>query len=205
MIPNEATVSADNVAASATDPSDVVVNIPRVVDVGTSKSFRTAVALAGDPAPRTIIHLAADNLSSNSAEVTEMTIEDSTPDTFEYLDFTSATVTQYPAGAAQAQLFVCPAPAAPCDSEDEWVAGGTGTPPAPSVLALPGSVPAGEVVGVRVVFTAADGGFIENEPNGGTRGRRHRDGPARDGPLDRPADRGDPDDDDDRQRGRRAR
>jgi uncharacterized repeat protein (TIGR01451 family) len=168
VIHNEATISAGNVAQPATDPSDVIVDIPRVVAAGASKSFSDPSAIAGDPTATTTIHLGGVNQSSNSAEVTSMTIEDSTAATFEYLDFTSATVTQYPAGADQAQLYVCPEASAPCD-ESEWVAGGTGTPPGPSSLslpALPAPVPAGQVVGVRVVFTAADGSFIENGTGG---------------------------------------
>src|SRR5262249_36128890 len=75
-ITNEATISAANVADSATDPSDVVVDIPRVVDVATSKTFSTPSAIAGDPTATTTIHLGADNQSSNSAQVTQMVIED---------------------------------------------------------------------------------------------------------------------------------
>lgn len=170
VIPNGATVSADNVEESATDPSPVVVDIPRVVDVGASKSFSDPSAIAGDPDARTTIELGADNLSSSSAEVTEMTIEDSTTQTWEYLDLVSVTVSQYPAGAEQAQLFVCPSANAPCDSDDDYVAGGTGAPPGPSTLALPGAVPAGDVVGVRVVFTDTDGSFIAPVAGGGTAG-----------------------------------
>ncbi len=168
VIHNEATVSADNVSDSATDPSDVIVEIPRVVHVGTSKSFSNPSAIAGDPNATTTIELGAVNQSSNSAQVDSMVIEDSTAATWKYLDFASATVTQYPAGAVQAQLFLCPSANPPCDSETDYVAGGTGTPPGPSTLALPGGVPAGDVVGVSVVFTAANGGAIENVANGGT-------------------------------------
>ncbi len=168
VIPNEATVSADNVAASATDPSDVTVDIPVVLDVGATKSFTDPSAIAGDPNATTTMQLGGINQSSNSAEVTEMTIEDSTPATFEYLDFTGATVTAFPTGADQAQLYVCPAPG-PCTSDADWVAGGTASPPAPAALSPAPTAP-GDVVGVRVVFTAPDGGFIENEAGGGTAG-----------------------------------
>jgi uncharacterized repeat protein (TIGR01451 family) len=167
VIENEATVSADNVAESATDPSNVIVEVPVTVDAGASKSFSDPSAIAGDTAATTTIQLGGQNLASNSATVNEMVIEESTPATWEYLNFTAATVTQYPAGAEQAQLFVCPAASAPCD-DSEWVAGGTGTPPGPSTLALPGSVPADQVVGVRIVFTATAPQFIENVANGGT-------------------------------------
>jgi uncharacterized repeat protein (TIGR01451 family) len=170
VIHNEATISADNVDDSATDPSDVTVNIPRGVGVETAKSFTDQSAIAGDPNATTTIHISAENRSSSSAQVNRMTIEDSTAATFEYLDFVSATVTQYPAGANQAQLFVCPSASAPCDSDADFVAGGTGSPPGPSTLALPPSVPAGDVVAVRVVFTAPNGSIIQPVGNGGTAG-----------------------------------
>lgn len=166
VIPNQATISAGNVAQSATDPSNVIVNIPRIVGVSTTKAFSDQSAIAGDPDAVTTIELNADNLSSSSAEVTEMTIEDSTPDTFEYLDVTGITVTQYPAGADTATLFVCPEADAPC-SETEWVSAGTGTAPGPSTLTT-APVPADEVVGVRVVFTAPAGGFIAPVADGGS-------------------------------------
>jgi hypothetical protein len=70
------------------------------------------------------------------------------PRTFEYLDFAAATVTEYPAGADRAQLFVCPAAAAPCDCDD-YVAGGFGSPSGPTTLAsarpAPGRMVAGEL------------------------------------------------------------
>ena len=152
-------MSASNVTDTATDPTTVAVNVPRVVAAQTTKSFTDGSAIAGDPNATTTIRLQGVNQSSRSAEVSQMVVEDATSATWEYLDFTSATVTQYPTGASQAQLYVCPAASAPCD-DSEWVAGGTATPPAPSTLALPPSVSAGDVVGVRVVFTAPGGGSI---------------------------------------------
>ncbi len=184
VIANEATISADNVAESATDPSNVNVDVPRTVGVQTTKAFTDPSSIAGDPNATTTMQLGSSNQSSNSAEVTDLTIEDSTAATYDYLDVTAVTVTQYPADATQAQLLVCPQASAPCD-DSEWVAGGTGTPPGPSTLAFPGLVPAAQVVGVRVVFTATAPDIIENQANGGTaavdvdmalRGTRRSDG-----------------------------
>ncbi|MFZ1491603.1 MAG: DUF5979 domain-containing protein, partial [Ilumatobacteraceae bacterium] len=167
LITNEATMSASNVVESVTDPSTVQVNIPRVVAVQTTKSFTDGSAIAGDANATTTIQLTGVNQSSASTEVTQMVIEDSTSATWQYLDVTGVTVTQYPAGADQAALFVCPASVAPC-TEAEWVAGGTALPPAPSSLTFPLGVPASDVVGVRVVFTAPVDGSIAPVAGGGT-------------------------------------
>lgn len=168
VIANEATISASNVAESATDASNVEVNIPRVVAVATTKSFSSPSAVAGDLGAGPAIQIGAENRSSSSARVTAMRLEDATPGTFEYLDFVTATVTGYPAGADQAQLFVCPSANAPCDSDDDYVPGGIGTPPAPTSLTLPGGISAADVVGVRVVFTDTNGSFIARVTQGGT-------------------------------------
>lgn len=167
VITNEATVAADNVAESATDPTSIEVFIPRVVNSTTTKSFTDGSAIAGDDGAPTTIELTGTNQSSASAEPSDMVIEDSTPETFEYLDVVGVSVTEWPAGADSAQLFVCPQADAPCEEAD-WVAGGTSGPPGtPAALALPGTVPADQVVGVRVVFTAPDGSIIEPGATGG--------------------------------------
>lgn len=169
-ITNEATIAAANVAETATDPTVVTVDIPRVVDVSTTKSFSDPSAIAGDPDATTTIQLGADNLSTSSARVSELVVDDSTPDTWEYLDVVAVTVTQFPAGADQAQLFVCPEDDAPCTDDADWVAGGSAAPPGPASLAFPGSVPADQVVGVRVVFSSPLLGFIAPVADGGTAG-----------------------------------
>lgn len=169
VIANEATISASNVVDSATDPSNVFVEIPRVPGVQATKAFTDPSAIAGDPNATTTMQLGATKTSANSVEATELLIEDTTAATYEYLDVTAVRVTQYPTGAAQATLLVCPAPG-PCVTAGDWVSGGTATPPGPSTLALPDTVPAGNVVGVRVVFAADDGDFIENAAGGGTAG-----------------------------------
>lgn len=162
---NEATVSSldpDGNPTQATDPSDVVVSIPREVGVETSKTFTDPSAIGGDVGAPTTIQISSQNQSTSTTEVTEMVIEDTTADTFEYLDFTGATVTQFPEGADQAQLFLCPSANAPCDADDDFVAAGTATPPAPATLD-PAPVDPGDVVGVRIVFTDTDGSFIAND------------------------------------------
>ncbi len=70
VIPNEATISADNVAAPATDPSNVIVDVPRIVGVQTTKGFTDPSAIAGDPNATTTMQLGSINQSSNSAAVT---------------------------------------------------------------------------------------------------------------------------------------
>src|SRR5690606_31405675 len=139
--------------------STVEVLVPRTIDASTTKSFSDSSAIAGDPDATTTIELVGTDLSSANAEVDTMVIEDATPATWEHLDLTAVTVTALPAGASQAQLLVCPESAAPCD-DDGWVEGGTAGPPLPATLPLPPSVPADEVVGVRIVVTADDGEVI---------------------------------------------
>ncbi|MFJ8822744.1 DUF5979 domain-containing protein [Streptomyces sp. NPDC102467] len=157
VINNEAEVSADN-ADPKTSDTDITVTIPRVVKPVATKSWEDGSAIAGTGEASTIT-LNVRNNSSTSAEVTELSVSDSGEDTFEYFDFTSATVTAFPKGADEAHLVVTTA-------DGTQHTGATIT--APGELPLPRGVDAGDVVGFEVVFTNSDGDPLPYDATGGT-------------------------------------
>ncbi|WP_428953432.1 DUF5979 domain-containing protein [Streptomyces sp. cg35] len=156
-ITNTAEVSADN-ADPKDSSTDVTVSIPRVVKPVATKTWEDGSAVAGSAEASTIT-LGVRNNSSSSAEVTELSVSDTTADTFEYFDFTSATVTAFPKGADQAHLVVTTA-------DGTQHTGATIT--APGELPLPAGVDPGDVVGFEVVFTNSNGDPLPYDETGGT-------------------------------------
>ncbi|MFD8568681.1 DUF5979 domain-containing protein [Streptomyces sp. NPDC059639] len=156
-ITNTAEVSADN-ADPKDSSTDVTVSIPRVVKPVATKTWKDGSAVAGSGETSTIT-LNARNNSSSSAEVTELSVSDTSADTFEYFDFTSATVTAFPKGADQAHLVVTTA-------DGTQHTGATIT--APGDLPLPAGVDPEDVTGFEVVFTNSDGDPLPYDENGGT-------------------------------------
>ncbi|MFI6941922.1 DUF5979 domain-containing protein [Streptomyces sp. NPDC050418] len=156
-ITNTGEVKADNAPAHTAD-TDVTISIPRVVKPVATKTWEDGSAVAGSGETSTIT-LNVRNQSSSSAEVTELSVSDSTEETFENFDFVSASVTRFPKGADTAQLVVTTA------------GGTTRTGPAitePGELPLPAGVDPEDVVGFEVVFTNSDGDPLPYDETGGT-------------------------------------
>ncbi|MFJ8931651.1 DUF5979 domain-containing protein [Streptomyces sp. NPDC102364] len=156
-ITNTAQADADN-ADPKTSDSDITINIPRVVKPVTTKEWEdgSAVAMSGE---ESTIKLNVRNNSSSSAEVTELSVSDDTEETFEYFDFTGATVTAFPKGADQAHLVVT-------TSDGQTHTGDDIT--SPGKLPLPDGVEPGDVVGFEVVFTNSNGDPLPYDENGGS-------------------------------------
>ena len=165
VIVNEASVAAANVAASAADGSTVVVSLPRVVEVSTDKAFNPGEVTSTDPDAAPVVSLTGTNQSSPSAAVSEMVFEDTTADTWVYLDLTTATVTAWPAEAETAMLRVCLSANAPCVDDGDWTTVDTLTNPATTFDLS--SIDPTDVVGVQVALDSTDG---EPIPNGATAG-----------------------------------
>ncbi|MEU6846524.1 DUF5979 domain-containing protein [Streptomyces sp. NPDC046716] len=179
VINNSAEVTADN-ADPVTDDTDVTITVPRVVKPVATKSWKDGSAVAGSGEESTLT-LGVRNNSSSSAEVDELSVSDG-GDTFEYFDFTSASVTTFPAGADRAHIVVTTAD------------GTTHTGPdisAPGELPLPAGVDPADVTGFEVVFTSSSGDPLPQDPNGGTVevGLKLRDTQRSDGSPLRPTDK----------------
>ncbi|MFJ9176766.1 DUF5979 domain-containing protein [Streptomyces sp. NPDC102360] len=156
-VTNTAKVDADN-ADPKTDDSDITISIPRVVKPVVTKDWEdgSAVAMSGE---ESTIKLDVRNSSSSSTEVTELSVSDDSTETFEYFDFTSATVTAFPKGADQAHLVVT-------TSDGQKHTGGTITEP--GELPMPAGVDPSDVVGFEVVFTNSNGDPLPYDENGGS-------------------------------------
>ncbi|HEY3686782.1 MAG TPA: DUF5979 domain-containing protein [Streptosporangiaceae bacterium] len=157
VVPNTAEVAADN-ADSKRSSTDVTISIPRVVKPVATKTWDDGSAVAGSGEASTIT-LGVRNESSSSADVTRLSVSDTSAETFEYFDFTSASVTRFPDGADQARIVVTTAD------------GTTHTGPvitAPGELPLPAGVDPADVVGFEVVFTNSKGDPLPYDATGGT-------------------------------------
>lgn len=157
VITNTAEVDADN-ADPKDSSTDITISIPRVVKPVATKTWEDGSAVAGSGEESTIT-LNVRNNSSSSAEVTELSVSDTTEETFENFDFVSATVTAFPAGADQAQLVVTLADGSTRTGR---------TISAPGELPLPVGVDPGDVVGFEVVFTNSNGDPLPYDATGGT-------------------------------------
>ncbi|MEV0091367.1 DUF5979 domain-containing protein [Streptomyces sp. NPDC050738] len=156
-VTNTAEVSADNADPKSSD-TDISIAIPLVVKPVVTKDWSdgSAVALSDE---ESTVTLNVRNNSSSSADVTELSVSDDTADTFEYFNFTSATVTAFPKGADEAHLVVTMA-----DGSTRTGASIS----APGELPLPaGTLPA-NVVGVEVVFSNSNGDPLPYDETGGT-------------------------------------
>ncbi|MFJ2739919.1 DUF5979 domain-containing protein [Streptomyces sp. NPDC087440] len=162
-IPNTATIDADN-ADPASSSAEVTVRIPRIVRPATTKkwSHSSTVAQSGD---HSTITLGVRNGSSTSADVTALTVGDTTPATYEHFDVRAVgPVDRFPAGADRVRVLVCTKPTnTPC-APGEFVAGPT--VPGPGVPLPPGVAPE-RITGVRFEFTAASGAKLPYDATGG--------------------------------------
>lgn len=154
-VSNTATVVADN-AAPHSSTSDLVVSVPRVVTPVATKRWDSPANVAGTGTTSTVV-LGIRNTSSSSAEVTELSVTDSTPATFENFDLTAAALLTLPAGATTAQLFVTVS----------GVEVPAGRLTAPGTFTLPTGVDASGVTGARVAFTAG-GAVLPYDATGGS-------------------------------------
>lgn len=96
MIPNTATVTADN-APAASDRADVTVDVPRVVRPVATKAWSDGSAVAGAGEESTIT-LGVRNGSSSTARVGSLTVEDVGAETFERFTVTGIGPVAFPAG-----------------------------------------------------------------------------------------------------------
>lgn len=165
-VPNTATIDADN-ADPESSTAEVTVRIPRIVRPATTKKWSSTSAVAQSQATSTIT-LGVRNGSSTSAEVTALTVGDTTPATYENFDVTGVgPVSRFPAGADRVRVLVCTKPTnSPC-GEGEFTAGPIG--PGPTV-ALPPGIAADRITGVKFEFTAASGAKLPYDPTGGAVG-----------------------------------
>jgi fimbrial isopeptide formation D2 family protein len=157
VVKNTAEVSADNATPASAD-NDITVNVPLVVKPVATKAWAdgSAVALSDEESTMT---LGVRNESSSSADVTQLSVSDNTPETFEYFDFESATVTAFPKGADQAHLVVTTADGTTSTGDDIS---------APGALPLPAGVAPADVTGFEVVFTNSNGDPLPYDSTGGT-------------------------------------
>jgi uncharacterized repeat protein (TIGR01451 family) len=162
-ISNTATTIADN-ADEATSTAVVEVSVPREVRPVATKVWADGSAIAGS-GESTTVTLGVRNASSSSVSVGELRVTDATPATFDHFDLTSVELAAFPAGADRARLLVCSAAGSACDDEAAWTAGPIAT--ALGALALPSGIAAGDVTGVRVLFTDAAGDPLPYDATGG--------------------------------------
>ena len=162
VFPNTGTMTADN-ATPVTSTANVTVSVPRVVTPIATKSWSDGSAVAGSGETGTIT-LGVRNGSSTSAEVTELIVEDSTPEVFERFDVTSVGPVTFPAGADQVTVLACTVVQSVCDD----AAYGTGTPQSGPALSLPAGVDAADVTGLRFIFSSSAGSVLPVDPTGGS-------------------------------------
>ncbi|CAM5552295.1 hypothetical protein GCM10010329_26020 [Streptomyces spiroverticillatus] len=162
-IPNTASIDADN-AEPASSSAEVTVRVPRVVRPATTKqwSYTSTVAQSGDGST---ITLGVRNGSSASADVTALTVGDTTPATYENFDVTGVgPVKRWPAGADRVRVMVCTKPVnSPC-AANEFTAGPIGAGPG---VPLPPGVSPDRITGVKFEFTAASGAKLPFDTTGG--------------------------------------
>ncbi len=162
VISNTGQIAADN-ASAVTSSADVNVAIPRVVRPVATKTWpdSSPVALSG---ARSRITLGIRHASSSSSHVSQLTVRDTSADTWDDFDLVSlGPVDRFPAGADQVAARVCTKPiGSPC-APDELQTGPFG--PGPNVD-LP-AVNAREVTGIEFVFRNAAGRELPADPNEG--------------------------------------
>ncbi|GIG67117.1 DUF5979 domain-containing protein [Phytomonospora endophytica] len=166
VVPNTATVTADN-APSASDDVDVPVNVPVNVDVTATKDWQDGSALAASGEASTIT-LGVTNASTGASDVSSMTLTDQTTgtpdgDPWNYFTLTGFGDVTYPDGADQVQVLYCTLPYAQVCGDGDWTEGAvqTGSPLQPDA-----GVDLAQVTGVQFVFSSSTGGEIPNGASG---------------------------------------
>lgn len=159
--------TADTVSASA----DVTVAIPVRVDTAVGKTWAPATQQF-QPGVASTITLTNQNTSNLAAET--LTAQDPTSavdgqsglgadNPFRLVDFTGFGQVTLPAGADQVQVdaYVLD----PVTNVYRWV---TGSPAPPSGIALPAGVAAGDVTGLRLVYSSSTGATIAPSGSAGS-------------------------------------
>lgn len=163
-ISNTATTVADN-ADEATSTAIVEVSVPREVRPVATKTWTDGSAVAGS-GEATTVTLGVRNASSSSVSVASLQVTDATPATYDHFDLTAVELVAFPAGADRARLLVCTEADSDCGDASAWEQAAPVTATGP--MALPGGVAAGDVTGVRVVFTDAAGAALPYDATGGS-------------------------------------
>lgn len=162
-ISNTSTIVADN-AAPADSSADVDVSVPVAVRPLASKSWpeSSPVALSG---AHSRITLGIRHASSSSSRVSELSVTDSGPDTWNDFDLVSlGPVDRFPAGADEVAAAVCTHPIDhPC-GPGEFTQGPFTRGPG---VDLPAGVNPADVTGVKFVFASATGATLPADPNQG--------------------------------------
>ena len=162
-ITNTGQITADN-ATSASSSVDVDVSVPRTTRPIATKSWPASspIALSGAKSTTT---LGISHASSNSAQVTELSVADVSRDTFDDFDLVSVgPVDRFPPGANRVAVEVCTEPiGTPC-APDQFKRGSFG--PGPGVD-LPAGVNAADVTGVRFIFKNSAGTTLPSDPTEG--------------------------------------
>ncbi len=161
-ITNTARLIADN-APAVTAPSEVDVDVPRVVRPVATKTWSDGSAVAGSGEASTIT-LGVRNASSSTAQVASLTIEDQTPDVFERFSVTGIGPVTFPAGADQIIVQACTAALSAC-SDATYTSSAAQAGPG---LTFPSGVTAAQVTGLRFVFSNAAGTPLPFSPNAGS-------------------------------------
>lgn len=151
LIANTAEVTAAN-APSADDTVTVTADIPVRITPVASKTWAPSTAIAQSGAPSTIT-LGARNGSTTSTEITDLRISDTTAATWDRFDLVSAgTVTRFPDGADEVRVEACTVALPTGCTDAQYV---VGDPQAGPTLTLPVGVNAGDVTGIRYVFSSS--------------------------------------------------
>ncbi len=161
-ITNTATASADN-ADSKSDSTDVTVAVPRVVTPIAGKTINPNSVIAQSGAAVTAV-LSVRNGSSTSADISSLTVADTTKATWDSFNLTSVgPVTQFPPGSNQVTVRYCLDPA-PC-SDAQFV---SGAPVSGPNVSLPDGVDPADVTGLAFVFSDSNGTSLPPSTTGGT-------------------------------------
>ena len=161
-IANTATVTAGN-APTATDRADVTVDVPRVVRPVATKAWSDGSAVAGTGEESTIT-LGVRNASSSTAQVSSLSVEDASADTFDRFTVTGIGPVAFPPGADRVTVLACTQNVSACSDSDYRSSAAQSGPS----LILPSGVSAAEVTGLRFVFANAAGDPIPTSPDGGS-------------------------------------
>ena len=162
-ITNTGQITADN-ATPASSSVDVNVSVPRTTRPIATKSWPASSPIALSGAKSTIT-LGISHASSSSAQVTELSVTDLSPDTFDDFDLVSVgPVDRFPVGADRVAVELCTEPiGTPC-APDQFKRGSFGRGPG---VDLPAGVNVADVTGVRFVFKNSAGTTLPSDPTEG--------------------------------------
>ena len=161
-ITNVATATASD-ADPSSDSTDITVSIPTSVTPVASKSMNPDSLVAKSEAGTTAV-LGVSNASAGAANVTSLTVADTTASTWDTFDLDSVgPVESYPQGADEVSVGYCtsPAPCTPADFTDGPFQTG-------SSISLPVGVDPTTVTGIRFTFDNSAGAPLPTSSDGGS-------------------------------------